>query len=169
MDHAFQRVVLERLTALDGIAARAGAALPPPVARAHLRRVIAGWRHLLAGHQPDSRGRCPVCSGLLRRRRWPCQIWIAAHQQLIGDAQSAEQPVTAPRTPARPPRDVEVVARGADRGQREPEWTEASMSERERPALPAQLHADGGQIHRAAVIERRPTVPRPRLARRPRR
>lgn len=168
MDRASRRAVLERLTALDDMGAQTGTALPPPVARTHLRRIVEGWRHLLTGHQPDSRGRCPVCSGLLRRRKWPCQIWITAHQQLIGDARGAEQPVPAPRAPARPPRDVEIVARGAGGRRSEPERAGAPTRAWSHPVLPAQLQTDSEPIHRAAVIERSPTMPRPRLARRPR-
>jgi hypothetical protein len=165
VDRASRRAVLEQLAVLDDTS---GTAPPAPVARTRLRRVVAGWRDLLTGHQPDSRGRCPMCSGLLRRRKWPCQVWVAAHQQLIGDGQGEEQSaVAASRSPARPPRDVEIVARGADSRRREPERASTPIRAWTQPVLPARLRTDSGRIHRAAVVEHRPTMPRPRLIRRP--
>lgn len=165
MDRATRRAVLERLTALDDV--QTGTALQAPVARTQLHRIVEGWRDLLTGHQPDSDGRCPVCSGLLRRRKWPCQVWITAHQQLIGEGQGEEQAAATPRGRRRPPRDVEIVARGAGDRRREPERAVTPMGAQVHPALPAQVKVGSERIHRAAVTERQPTMPRPRLVRRP--
>lgn len=111
VDRASRRVVLERLTGLGGDV-QTGTAPWAPLARTQLRRIVEGWRNLLTGHQPDSNGRCTECSGWLRRRKWPCQVWISVHQQLIGESQAEESSAAAPRGgPARPQRDVEIVAR----------------------------------------------------------
>jgi hypothetical protein len=157
VDRGSRRAVLERLTALDDMVVL-------PTARAKLRHITEGWRTLLAAHQPTSRGRCPMCSGWWRSRKWPCQVWITAHNQLIGDGQVEQQPAPAPRGPARRPRDVEVVPRQAGRRDHEhespavprmrDEAQPVRMGDEAQPVLPA--------IHRAAVIERRPTLPRPR-------
>jgi hypothetical protein len=125
VDHAFRRAVLERLRTVDGIAEHTSSDLPVPVLRTQLHRITQGWRELLTEHQPNAGGRCPVCSGWWRGRRWPCQVWATAHFRLIGDISAEAPPVASP--------EPETVA-----------------------------------IHRAAVIERSPTSPRPRLARRPR-
>ncbi len=165
MDRAFRRSVLERLTVLDDMVQQAGADVPAPLAREELRRITGGWRDLLTEHQPDSAGRCPVCSGWLRRRKWPCQVWITAHQQLIGDAPTAAQQRPALGGAFRRPRDVEIVARNC------PSDADAA-ADQEFPQIPAARGPLPEQdpvrvrIHRAAVTERHPTMPRPRLARR---
>ncbi|MPZ64510.1 MAG: hypothetical protein GEU83_02970 [Pseudonocardiaceae bacterium] len=166
MDRAVRRAVLERLTGPDDM--QTGTAPSAPLARTQLRRIVEGWRDLLTGHQPDSKGRCPMCSGLLRRRRWPCQVWITAHQQLIGEGQAEKQSAAVPRGPARPQRDVEIIARGADGRRREPERAATPMRTQVHPVLPAQVQLDSARIHRAAVIERESTMPRPLLSHRPR-
>lgn len=151
MDRGSQRAVLERLTALDDMAGL-------PTARSQIRRIIDGWRTLLAAHQPTGRGRCPMCSGWLRSRKWPCQVWITAHNQLIGDGLVEQQPAPAPRGSAHRPREVEVVPRTA--GHRD--------DGHEPPAVPSMrddTHPMPPCIHRAAVAERRPTPPHPRLSR----
>lgn len=160
VDRAARRAVLERLTALH---LQAGTASRAPVARSQLRSIVAGWRDVLSGHQPDSRGRCPECSGLLRRRKWPCQIWVTAHHQLIGDGQADGQQA-APRDAAGPRRDVEIVARRSGGRRHEPE--RAPVRPQPHPVVPAQLQLADGRIHRAAVIERQPAMPRGRLHRR---
>lgn len=151
MDRAYRRAVLDRLTMLDDMAARPGGTLPLPVARTEIRRITRGWRELLTEHQPDAAARCPVCSGWWRRRKWPCQVWVTAHERLIGGQTDVLQPrSTLGISLRRPPRDVEVVARRAGTA----------------PVTPARPEADTVPIHRAAVIERSAAIPRPRLARR---
>lgn len=170
MDRAFRWAVLKRLTVLDDMVEEAGADLPAPVARAELRRITGGWRDLLTDHRPDSAGRCPVCSGWLRRRKWPCQVWITAHQQLLGDASDGAQQRPALGGRFRRPRDVEVVARScpsdADDAVPDEQCPRAPYIPAARGPLPER---DPVRIHRAAVTERHPTMPRTRLARQPRR
>lgn len=172
MDRAFRRAVLERLTVLDEIVEQPETDLPAPLARAELRRITGGWRDLLSQHQPDAAGRCPVCSGWLRRRKWPCQVWITAHQQLLGDT-SDDQPGRAALGSAfRRPRDVEIVARQPDRAPGERAPGEHEAAQRTAPYVPASRaplsDQDTARIHRAAVIERHPTMPRARFGRRSR-
>ncbi|MGH3899404.1 MAG: hypothetical protein ACRDTA_14420 [Pseudonocardiaceae bacterium] len=108
MDRRVRRAVLEKLAAVEEMAARA---LSGPVARKHIRTITDGWRELLVQHQPDTTGRCPVCSGWLRRRRWPCEVWVTAHRHLIGDGvDPVERPVRKSH-PFRRPRQVLVVPR----------------------------------------------------------
>lgn len=150
MDRAYRRAVLDRLTMLDDMA-RAGGRLPLPVARTEIRRITRGWRELLTEHQPDAAARCPVCSGRWRRRKWPCQVWVAAHERLIGGHTEDLQPrSTLGVSFRRPAREVEVVARRAGTA----------------PITPARPEADTVPVHRAAVNERSVVIPRPRLARR---
>lgn len=112
MDRSLRRAVLDRLAAVEDIAVRAGSQLSVRVARSHLKTITGGWRELLLEHQPDLKGRCPVCSGWLRRRRWPCQVWVTAHHHLIG-GETPEPPGWSPKkaNPFRRPRQVEVVPR----------------------------------------------------------
>jgi hypothetical protein len=169
VDGAFRRAVLERLRMVDGITAHAGSDLPVPVPRTQIRRLTKGWRRLLTEHQPDAGGRCPVCSGWWRGRKWPCQVWATAHYQLIGDISHERQPRPEAPQPGAPlgscvprPREVEIIDRRlggvSDRGRVD--------SPPRRPATPPKRETV--RIHRAAVIERYPVIPRPRLARRPR-
>ncbi|MFZ0118089.1 MAG: hypothetical protein WAL99_01275 [Pseudonocardiaceae bacterium] len=116
MDRRVRRAVLERLAAVEEIAARAGATLSAPLARRHIQTITDGWRELLVQHQPDPTGRCPVCSGWLRRRRWPCDVWVTAHRHLIGDGDGTE-PAERPARNSNPfcrPRQVLVVPRQLD-------------------------------------------------------
>jgi hypothetical protein len=111
VDRRVRRAVLERLAAVEEIAARAGATLSAPLARRHIQTITDGWRELLVQHQPDLTGRCPVCSGWLRRRRWPCDVWVTAHRHLIGDG---TEPLERPAKNCNPfcrPRQVLVVPR----------------------------------------------------------
>jgi len=169
VDHAFRRTVLERLRTVDGIVAHAGSALPVPLARTQIRRITEGWRELLTEHQPDAAGRCPVCSGWWRRRKWPCQVWTTAQYQLIGDTSDERQPSRGTPQPRPPlgsscprPRQVEIIDRRVGGA---PERAHVDPPLR-RPATPAKRETV--RIHRASVVERYPTVPRPRLARRSR-
>ena len=112
MDRRVRRAVLERLAAVEDMAARASATLSAPLARRHIRTITDGWRGLLVQHQPDHTGRCPVCSGWLRRRRWPCDVWVTAHHHLIGDGMEPfEKPVVRNANPFCRPRQVLVVPR----------------------------------------------------------
>ncbi|MGH3672786.1 MAG: hypothetical protein ACRDSH_19515 [Pseudonocardiaceae bacterium] len=98
MDRRVRRAVLERLAAVEDMAARASATLSAPLVRRHIRTITDGWRGLLVQHQPDHTGRCPVCSGWLRRRRWPCEVWVTAHHHLIGEVPEPAERLT--RKPA---------------------------------------------------------------------
>jgi hypothetical protein len=105
---------LERLAAVEEMAARAGATLSAPLARRHLQTITEGWRELLVQHQPDATGRCPVCSGWLRHRRWPCEVWVTAHRHLIGDGTEPIERRARNSNPFCQPRRVEVVPRQPD-------------------------------------------------------
>lgn len=75
--------VLGRLELLD----RAAGAEPStllPLARTEINRIAEGWRLLLTVHQCDEEGRCRACPPGIRGRRWPCQVWRTAYEQLIG-------------------------------------------------------------------------------------
>ncbi|MGH3693085.1 MAG: hypothetical protein ACRDRX_03645 [Pseudonocardiaceae bacterium] len=111
MDRRVRRAVLERLAAVEEMALRAGATLSSPLARRHLRTITEGWRELLVQHQPDATGRCPVCSGWLRRRRWPCEVWVTAHRYLIGDGTEQLDRPSRNSNPFCRPREVLVVPR----------------------------------------------------------
>ncbi|MGH4026722.1 MAG: hypothetical protein ACRDRV_19290 [Pseudonocardiaceae bacterium] len=111
MDRSLRRAVLERLAAVEEMAVRTGSHLTVRVARTHLKTITGGWRELLLEHQPDLKGRCPVCSGWLRRRRWPCQVWVTAHRHLIGDGPEPGRWSAEKSNPFRRPRRVEVIPR----------------------------------------------------------
>jgi hypothetical protein len=111
VDRQVRRAVLDRLAAVEEMAARVSATLSAPLARRHIQTMTGGWRELLVQHQPDLTGRCPVCSGWLRHRRWPCEIWVTAHRHLIGDG---TEPIERPIRNSNPfcqPRQVVVVPR----------------------------------------------------------
>ncbi len=86
MEQRLRRTVLRRLESLGEQAASAEPGVLVTLARTEIRRLTDGWRGLLADHQPDDDGRCQRCAGWIRNRRWPCQVWLAAHQHLIGEA-----------------------------------------------------------------------------------
>jgi hypothetical protein len=114
VDRRMRRAVLERLVAIEGVAMRASATLSASLARKHIQTITSVWRELLVQHQPDPTGRCPVCSGWLRRRRWPCDVWETAHRHLIGDGTEAiERPAKNPNPFCRP-RKVLVIPRQVD-------------------------------------------------------
>ncbi|MGH8572675.1 MAG: hypothetical protein ACREX8_08880 [Gammaproteobacteria bacterium] len=111
MNRSLRRAVLERLAAVEEMAVRASSHLSARPARAHLKTIMDGWRELLIEHQPDLKGRCPVCSGRLRRRRWPCQIWMTAHEHLVGDGPEPTRPSARKSALFHGPRQVEVIPR----------------------------------------------------------
>lgn len=76
--------VLRRLEQLDH-AATADPGTLLPLARTEIVRIADGWRLLLTVHQRDEEGRCQACPTRIRGRRWPCQVWRTAYEQLIGD------------------------------------------------------------------------------------
>lgn len=187
MDRSLRRAVLERLAAVEEMAVRTGSHLTVRVARTHLKTITGGWRELLLEHQPDLKGRCPVCSGWLRRRRWPCQVWVTAHRHLIGDSPEPVRWSATKSNPFRRPRRVEVIPRqtgAADQTRADQSRAVAAP----RPAAdqrpvgakpvdpgPAEQFAvnppqfagyrptaDSVEIHRAAITEREPTLPRSR-------
>ena len=80
-----RRAVLARLAALDEVACKADPSALLPLARTELRRLADGWRRLLTAHRAGPDGRCEACRTRIRARRWPCQVWKAAHEQLIGE------------------------------------------------------------------------------------
>lgn len=85
MDEALRAAVLRRLASLDEAVERGEVEVLVPLARSEIHRLADGWRLLLTVHQPDPDGRCGACPGVLRHKKWPCQVWTMAHQHLIGD------------------------------------------------------------------------------------
>ncbi|MFD1148891.1 hypothetical protein [Saccharothrix hoggarensis] len=85
MDESLRAAVLRRLALLDEVAERGEADALVPLARSEIHRLADGWRLLLTLHQPDPDGRCGACPGILRHKKWPCQVWTMAHQHLIGE------------------------------------------------------------------------------------
>lgn len=77
--------VLHRLDLLDRAAGHADPSTLLPLARTELHRLADGWRRLLRTHRADESSRCVACHHGLRARRWPCPVWRAAHEQLIGE------------------------------------------------------------------------------------
>ncbi|HEX3782953.1 MAG TPA: hypothetical protein VHX38_25075 [Pseudonocardiaceae bacterium] len=85
---ALRDAVLNRLAALEHIAedgADGGLEARLPLARSELYRLADGWRLLLTVHSAGADGRCRACPGWVRRRRWPCPVWLMAHRHLLGD------------------------------------------------------------------------------------
>jgi hypothetical protein len=80
-----RRAVLNRLAAVDQVAGQGDPAKLLPLARTELCRLAESWRRLLTAHRPDPDGRCAGCRHGIRARRWPCQVWRSAHEQLIGE------------------------------------------------------------------------------------
>lgn len=79
-----REAVLRRLEMLDTAADVAEPSTLLPLARTEITRIAEGWRLLLTVHQCDEEGRCRACpTGI--GRRWPCQVWKTAYEQLIGD------------------------------------------------------------------------------------
>lgn len=147
MDRRLRRAVLERLVAVEEITARTGSQPSVSSARNRLGSIADGWRQVLIEHQPNLNGRCPVCPGWLRRRRWPCQVWVTAHEHLIG---GPPKPIrlaarkVRKSDPFRQPRRVEVIPRQV-----------CASSAVEQPATE---HPDSVEVHRAAVTDHEPAV-----------
>jgi hypothetical protein len=103
-DDAVRRAVLHRLDMLDRAAGHAEPSALLPLARTELCRLANGWRLLLKTHRADPDGRCEACPQGLRARRWPCQVWRSAHEQLIGEGlphRARSGPLRNPFSPAR--------------------------------------------------------------------
>ena len=152
MEQPLRRAVLDRL---DQLSKQAGSAVPAKLeklARSEIHRLTGGWRQLLANHQPDDSGRCPRCSGWLRRRRWPCPVWLVAHHQLIGESLAHRK---RPRRPAPGPfgrrNPTIVISR-----QRQPTPARATPHNQAAESTPTQLPSWGrrGHVHRAPVVQR---------------
>jgi len=90
-DDTLRRAVLGQLDSVDAAAGDADPSTLVPLARTELRRLADGWRRLLTTHCADPDGRCEGCRPGIRARRWPCQVWRAAHEQLIGGGESHRQ------------------------------------------------------------------------------
>ncbi|HYZ36910.1 MAG TPA: hypothetical protein VE673_09335 [Pseudonocardiaceae bacterium] len=93
-----RQAVWERLDMLDELANSADNGSLLSVARSELPRLAHGWRALLASHAPDSRGRCPECSGHWRSRAASCSVWQAAHEHLVSAESVPSQAVSAEST-----------------------------------------------------------------------
>ena len=104
-DESLRQAVLHRLTALEQIADDdTDLAARLPLARSELSRLADGWRLLLTVHSAGEDGRCRACPGWVRhRRRWPCPVWLMAHQHLLGDTLPVRRAVD-PAPPAARPR-----------------------------------------------------------------
>jgi predicted kinase len=87
-DDTVRRAVLHRLDMLDRAAGQADATTLLPLARRELQRLADGWRLLLTTHCAEPDGSCLGCQQGRRSRRWPCQVWKSAHEQLIGEGLS---------------------------------------------------------------------------------
>ncbi|MGH3980934.1 MAG: hypothetical protein ACRDRZ_18375 [Pseudonocardiaceae bacterium] len=148
VDRSSRRAVLQRLTMLDDMVRQVGFSVPVRTARSQIRRLTGSWRELLIRHEPDARGRCPVCSGWLRRRTWPCQVWVTAIQLLIGEGHEEQTPMAPLRSSFRRPREVEVVARSTD-AHAEPAMPAGPAADV--PRQRSEPEADTVAVHRAAV------------------
>ncbi|GAA1303083.1 hypothetical protein GCM10009634_62690 [Saccharothrix xinjiangensis] len=109
MDEALRAAVLRRLALLDEAAERGEADSLVPLARAEIHRLADGWRLLLTVHQQGPDGRCRACPGVLRNKRWPCQVWTMAHQHLIGEGSTHRERRRARRSAHRAAHRAEEV------------------------------------------------------------
>jgi hypothetical protein len=79
-----------------------------------MQTLTGGWRELLTQHQPDLTGRCPLCVGWLRHRRWPCEVWVTAHRHLVSDGTELIERPARNSNPFCQPRQVQVIPRQLD-------------------------------------------------------
>ena len=95
-DESLRRAVLHRLAALEQITDDdTDLAARLTLARSELCCLADGWRLLLTVHSAGEDGRCRACPGWVRhRRRWPCPVWLMAHQHLLGDTLPVPVPLT---------------------------------------------------------------------------
>ncbi|GAB3438316.1 hypothetical protein [Actinophytocola sediminis] len=83
LGQVLRNAVWERLDMLSELADRADAPSLLSVARSELPRLTEGWRAMLAAHEPDEKGNCPVCSTRWRQQKAPCSVWQAAYEHLV--------------------------------------------------------------------------------------
>ncbi|WP_173139962.1 hypothetical protein [Kibdelosporangium persicum] len=79
----------ERLAGLERLASNADFATSVTPATTELGTLASAMREILDLHQPDRKGRCRSCAGLLRNHRFPCRIWRIAHHHLLIPSQSS--------------------------------------------------------------------------------
>ncbi|WP_157062894.1 hypothetical protein [Actinopolyspora mortivallis] len=90
---------VEGLNRLEHIAEQGESDQVLALARTELHRLTEGLRALLEEHLPDAHGRCRVCPGGLRGRRWPCGVWSTAYTELVDELPEGTR--STPETPAR--------------------------------------------------------------------
>lgn len=95
-----REVVIGHLDRLDTLVTDADNTSRAALADTELARMTAAWRALLGLHQPDAHGRCPQCSRRRRGRRFPCSVWVVAHQHLIADGPPSPRPHPHPHATA---------------------------------------------------------------------
>lgn len=94
--------VYGRLDYVDDLVDAADAESLRALATTEMARLTETVRAMLIQHEPDSRGHCPQCSGLLRRQRHPCSIWTVAHQRMLGPMEAGlDEAIPPPTTRAR--------------------------------------------------------------------
>jgi hypothetical protein len=84
MNQALRDRILDELDCWNAAVTEGDAASTLPLARSELGRLAEGLRALLTEHLPDEDGRCRVCPGTRRGRRWPCKVWTIARTNLLG-------------------------------------------------------------------------------------
>jgi len=154
MEQRLRRTVLRRLESLGRQAATAEPGVLVILARTEIRRLTDGWRMLLADHQPDDDGRCRLCAGWVRHRRWPCHVWLAAHQHLIGEA-TWHKPRRKARSGTFGRRHLTVAPRRRQNGAPIAAITAVPSLPDPPPARPngRVLPPSRGGVHRAAVVD----------------
>lgn len=80
---AVREAVFERLDLLDQLVSQADVPSRAALAETEIARMTEAWRALLAEHQPDSHGRCKLCSRWRHPRAFPCAAWTIAHHHLV--------------------------------------------------------------------------------------